>query len=97
MFPGRVEVSSTPRSHDCCSFSRQCLSEQVAAAAANPGSIDLQRPSRCAGSLKRRTKKYLGLGARSQNPGCCCSGSLLRVIRADGSRSEEHGCTQLRC
>ena len=85
MFPGRVEVSSTPRSHDCCSFSRQCLSEQVDAAAANPDSIDLPRSLRCAGSLKRRTKRYLGLGARSQNPGCC-SGSLLHAIRGDGSR-----------
>jgi hypothetical protein len=83
MFLGRVEASSTPRSHDCCSFSPQYLSEQVAAA--NPDSIDLPRPSRCAGSLKR-TKKYLGPGARSLSPGCC-SGSLLRAIRGDGSRS----------
>lgn len=86
MFLGRVEASSTPRSHDCCSFSPQYLSEQVAAA--NPDSIDLPRPLRCAGSLlaPKRTKKYLGPGARSLSPGCC-SGSLLRAIRGDGPQS----------
>jgi hypothetical protein len=41
-----------------------------------------------AGSLlaPKRTKKYPGPGAKSLSPGCC-SGSLLRAIRGDGSRS----------